>query len=319
MGIAVLMIILCHAPAYGVEMPSIIKKTLVYGNLGVDIFLFLSGIGCYYSLAKDPPLGVWYKKRFNRIFVPYTIIQIPLVLYHICKGNFNLIEFLYEFSTLRFWTEHVGAWYVALLIPLYIVTPILYSVVVKFRHRTIYAMAIITGIILICSIEPYSVIKNNESIIYNILVATKRCVSFCLGLYIGPMVANGQKINLSIPTGILATVYIMGHAFLKKIFVEWCLVVPVCFVFIVFLNRFRTQHFCFITWMGIVSLESYLANIYLKDIIKEFAQHTPQYAILQGGYLEYGMIIVFGLILSFLVNQTARKITQVNVKPDRIL
>lgn len=51
MGIAAIMIIICHAVSYGVVLPSILKKITLYGNLGVDIFLFLSGLGCYYSLS----------------------------------------------------------------------------------------------------------------------------------------------------------------------------------------------------------------------------------------------------------------------------
>lgn len=52
MGIALLMIILCYAPVYGVGMPSAIRKILVYGCLGVGIFLLLSEIGYYFSQAR---------------------------------------------------------------------------------------------------------------------------------------------------------------------------------------------------------------------------------------------------------------------------
>lgn len=61
MGIATLMIIVCHAPASGVKMPIYLTKIFGLGNYGVDIFLFLSGIGCYYSLSKAPD-----KKNISR-------------------------------------------------------------------------------------------------------------------------------------------------------------------------------------------------------------------------------------------------------------
>ena len=54
MGLATLMIIACHAPASGVLMPPVFAKVLSYGNFGVDIFLFLSGLGLFYSLSKRP-------------------------------------------------------------------------------------------------------------------------------------------------------------------------------------------------------------------------------------------------------------------------
>ncbi len=52
MGIATLMIIACHAPASGVLMPRVISCLFTLGNYGVDIFLFLSGLGLSYSMNK---------------------------------------------------------------------------------------------------------------------------------------------------------------------------------------------------------------------------------------------------------------------------
>ena len=85
-------------------------------------------------------------------------------------------------------------------------------------------------------------------------------------------------------------------------FVEWCLVVPVCIVCVLLMNRIRAQHLTFITWMGIVSLESYLANIYLKETIKEIVGPFTHYTLLKGGYLEYGTVIVGGFLLAYLAN-----------------
>lgn len=50
MGISAILIILCHANLYDIKVNSLIHYLLTFGNVGVDIFLFLSGIGCYYSL-----------------------------------------------------------------------------------------------------------------------------------------------------------------------------------------------------------------------------------------------------------------------------
>lgn len=51
MGIATMLIIVCHAPAYGVEIPAWLSRVLSSGGFGVDIFLFLSGMGMYHSLS----------------------------------------------------------------------------------------------------------------------------------------------------------------------------------------------------------------------------------------------------------------------------
>ena len=62
MGIAAILIVLCHASLYGVQMCSVVSTILNIGNIGVDVFLFLSGMGCYYSLNKLKSGGIlsWY-------------------------------------------------------------------------------------------------------------------------------------------------------------------------------------------------------------------------------------------------------------------
>lgn len=57
MGIAAILIVLCHASLYGVQMCSVLSTILNIGNIGVDVFLFLSGMGCYYSLNKPKSGG----------------------------------------------------------------------------------------------------------------------------------------------------------------------------------------------------------------------------------------------------------------------
>lgn len=50
MGISALLIVLCHANLYDIKVNSVTARLFSLGNVGVDIFLFLSGVGCYYSL-----------------------------------------------------------------------------------------------------------------------------------------------------------------------------------------------------------------------------------------------------------------------------
>ena len=54
MGIATIMIIVCHIVGNEVLLPQCISKVLTLGNYGIDIFLFLSGLGLFYSLQNKP-------------------------------------------------------------------------------------------------------------------------------------------------------------------------------------------------------------------------------------------------------------------------
>jgi hypothetical protein len=61
--------------------------------------------------------------------------------------------------------------------------------------------------------------------------------------------------------------------------------------------------------MGLVSLESYLANIYLCATLKKSVMpFRDDYTILTGGYLEYTILILFGILLSYLINILSKQI-----------
>lgn len=51
MGISAMLILLCHSTAY-IAMPIGVMYALSVANIGVDLFLFLSGVGMWYSLSK---------------------------------------------------------------------------------------------------------------------------------------------------------------------------------------------------------------------------------------------------------------------------
>ena len=51
MGFSALLILICHSTAY-IDMPSIVVYALSVANIGVDLFLFLSGMGMWYSMQR---------------------------------------------------------------------------------------------------------------------------------------------------------------------------------------------------------------------------------------------------------------------------
>lgn len=55
MGFSTLLILICHSIKYVGINNGVMYHLLIQGNRGVDIFLFLSGIGIYYSLNRFFP------------------------------------------------------------------------------------------------------------------------------------------------------------------------------------------------------------------------------------------------------------------------
>lgn len=127
MGIAMLWIMLYHT---GISF-SIIGfdyfKFIGYG--GVDIFLFASGIGNYYSYNKDEAPLRFLKRRISRlapVYVPFIVIW---GIIHFCLGDLAPNHFLGNVLGIQIFSN-VGLsfnWYIGALLICYILTPFIAS------------------------------------------------------------------------------------------------------------------------------------------------------------------------------------------------
>ena len=87
-GFSALMIVFHHLGNRGIPgssvMPSIIRDVLSFvlakANMGVDIFIFLSAIGLYYSMSKNS-VKDFYLHRFSRVFLTWLVIMVPVFIY----------------------------------------------------------------------------------------------------------------------------------------------------------------------------------------------------------------------------------------------
>ena len=93
MGIACIMIMVFHSNLPAINL--VFFKRYLY--IGVDIFLFVSGIGIVQSLSKDSDIKAFYKRRFQRI-IPYSV---PLII------TLGFLLFLYDkdFSVIDFYNH----------------------------------------------------------------------------------------------------------------------------------------------------------------------------------------------------------------------
>ena len=127
-----------------------------------------------------------------------------------------------------------------------------------------------------------------------------------------PLIKRGMKIHVGVLIILPLIFYVAIHEFINKNTpTQWCLVLPVLTVLILSIEYIRNKKFVyhFISWMGIVSLESYLANIYLCNMLKEiFSPLRANYPLLTNGYLEYSLVILLGILLSLLINKMSMPI-----------
>ncbi len=84
MGIAMLWIMIYHT---NIVFPSVFKFFKMVGYGGVDIFIFASGIGNYYSYLKDKSPLDFLKRRIIRLAPAYLPVIIVWCIYYILKEN----------------------------------------------------------------------------------------------------------------------------------------------------------------------------------------------------------------------------------------
>ena len=273
MGVAAVMIYFAHAYSYIKLGPW--EALFSLGNLGVDIFLLLSGIGICFSMRKKPPIPSFFLRRFIKVGIPYLALSIPLYFISdivAMDGVDGLASFVLDVTTLSYWLYHHGAWYVAMLIPLYLAIPLI---------EDIYSRVPAT-LFLLCSMVPCFVLGGvlplfsaGNDVLYNISVVVVRLPSFFIGYCLAGYYLENEPKEFSIERATLwsilaAIVWIASRRavifnFLPALILTfWFAAIP------------RMPFERFFTALGEASLESYLLNVLLLALMRDvFGWYGP--------------------------------------------
>lgn len=305
MGIATIMILCCHASSTWTTMPYLLKRILGIGNLGVDLFLFLSGVGLSYSFEKVNSIKdicKWYKRRYIRILVPYTIIMLPLLFYYKISYNWSWSEYLLHFLTIDFWLHHKGAWFIAMILPLYAITP---PLIWLFKRSGRY---ILTGIILSLLFYGLSLLKIDGStriisIIHNVQGCCLRVPAFFIGLSLYPSIKASKQINPVIVFCVSIIVLLFISYLGPQYEFPFITLIPIL-ILLIFLLKLKMATVSLqrlFSFLGTMSLESYLTNVYLAEPCRKFFNLLPPPMCEMPTYIVYMFIVVIGLIVSYYV------------------
>lgn len=77
MAFAILLVVLIHLKWHLADGP--LKTLISYTYFSVDIFFFVSGVGCFFSLREDPdPLRFWRRRalRILPVYLPFILVWI---------------------------------------------------------------------------------------------------------------------------------------------------------------------------------------------------------------------------------------------------
>ena len=119
MGFATLWIAFLHAGMW-VSFP-LLQGFKMSGHGGVDVFLFLSAFGLYYSYQKGSTGWTFLKHRFSRILPVFLPVAIARIIYY----KYDFTSGFYLLTTLAFWlVQDRSMWFISAIAVFYLVTPL---------------------------------------------------------------------------------------------------------------------------------------------------------------------------------------------------
>lgn len=307
MGKSALLILICHSIAY-IEMPQELRYMISFGNIGVDLFLFLSGMGMWYSISKfKGGIFNWYFDRYKKLFVPYFLVVLSIEAVQFALGKqleHNIWNYLLGISSLRFYVSHDAAWFIAALIPLYLFAPCFFYFIKQYHWIAVTLLIFLHYMILLIPLFFTSEIVNN--IIGNIQFVAVRAICFIIGMALGPYIKNGNIISIKWLIGIAITGFFVVVFTVRFVYGYFFFVLPLLSVFCYILEKCGDLLKRFFRFMGKITLESYILNGSMpKLLIGAFVLlDIPTF----NNLFPYVIACILGTFLAYVFHRISNKI-----------
>lgn len=263
MAIAIIMVFFFHLEFESKNIIIQYIKGIGYG--GVDIFLFASGLGCYFSLNKNKKTTEFIKKRIIRIIPTYWTFLIFYFLFKYYTDRISIMEIIGNMFCFQSIINPGNDfnWYMSAMWILYIVAPLLFKIINKINTRK--ELIIIITLLVVYSIPFWNV--------DNLIIIITRIPIFFIGMYMAKKSVNeNYKINKK-DISILTFIMVLGFSILScfqyffydKLWTHGLFWYP--FILI-------TPGFCFIiSYISSVIKKINVGNVILK-ILKYIGKYT---------------------------------------------
>lgn len=153
MGISICLIMLYHSNLkVDYAIVSFFKDIC---DIGVDMFLFLSGFSCANSFAKNPDIKTFYRKRLTRILPAYLIVATLWYSFHYVQNpEITWHTLLFNISTLNFFIDgSLDFWYIPVIIVFYFLLPPYVLLIKKYKICRFLPHFIIIASIILASLH----------------------------------------------------------------------------------------------------------------------------------------------------------------------
>ena len=212
LGLAALWIVLFHSWQLDLFKIPILSQTHLLGlfnrlketgNCGVDLFLFLSGLGLVYSWdrlqkSSSRPLPDFYRRRLRRILPP--VLLVSLIFYGL-TGTENLADWMGKIFLYGHFSAVLDGgcyWYFALLILLYLAFPLIRKTMERLGTPGLigWLLCAVCGTLLLRFFGSPEYFEKTE-------ILWTRIPVFLLGIWIGQLCLRDASVPSWVPAACL--------------------------------------------------------------------------------------------------------------------
>lgn len=311
-GFSILWIMLFHANAIlglnytlgGQKILIPLNEFLLRGNIGVESFLFCSGICLYFSWQKSQDIRSFITRRFKRLFWPVFILNTGYWIWKcvICEGS--ILRFVGKMSLLDFWvTGDQQIWFISLILVCYVLYPYIYAFLHEGREDRRALRTVVMLSVIVLATLAFSVLSPVQY--RSIEIAFTRLPVFCLGCLAGKYVYEKKELSCVIyllAVAVVLTGMIVLHLdILRGPWKRWCYLPVGIGMVIILTGLFKCLHLKwlekFLAFFGKISLNLYVAHV----LVLRLYRLTPWYTHCR--LWHYAVILMISVVLAYLTEK----------------
>lgn len=272
MGAAMLFIILFHVYLPRADMFFGLRRM---GNVGVDIFFFLSGLGLWYSWTKSLSSYIsFYKRRYRRIYPTWFLIACLYYIPDFVNHGGHSVSLIDMFGDILinwdFWLhDELTFWYIPAQMMLYMVAPFYMTLILR---QPVYRWLPVTMVMWCVMVQWVTPIHDAVG---HIEIFWSRVPIFFLGINMAEAVKRKDSLSAA-SIWLLLLLFAMSFGsslFLEQVrhgrfplFVERMLYIPLTITGILLLCMLLKHlperiNYC-LRFVGTISLEIYLIHVH---------------------------------------------------------
>ncbi|MBQ5430223.1 MAG: acyltransferase [Lachnospiraceae bacterium] len=251
-------------------------------SIGVELFVFMAGMGQYYSFCKSPEVLGYYKRRVSRVLIPYALLAVPFWFFKdAILSSAGVAGFFKDLLFFTFFTDAEHAlWFIGFILAMYLILPLIY----RLFHETGKAGGMFFVGLMVLTIALSNAYRLSHPDAYlRVEIALTRIPIFFVGVYAGKWIKEDR--GLWTPGVAVFTIVSIGlkiyltYTETKNYIVRYTdiLYALALIVLLTLLSEFisrQAQLKQFFVLVGAYSLELYMTHVTVRGIFKELDIHT---------------------------------------------